>query len=316
MAEERNTDPKMATSQPENNGDGRKVFLHNPEDTETHGVHFGVELHQEDGRFVFKDFLEGGLAYKTGFQSGDVLVSANSIDIDNVDLIQLLKELLDYKEFKHIIGVERKLDDGEKTKFIWKIFKIFPKDGVLDVAVLESLENESNEMPPALLFPSTPIYDFIRVSTATYNIYIGGDKGPPRYLTVRNRQLIFQDYNENSKFFQYSYTDPGRGPRGNVVAYSLYDSFRRDVQSSPATFKNLKGMTVLDFPKFMTGKYIPPNARFFYRLVSQGGFSLESMIAPGMYLGIGPGDKAILKRTPTSLLISLDEGACKQTTVE
>ncbi|XP_033634718.1 uncharacterized protein LOC117295996 isoform X2 [Asterias rubens] len=247
MAEERNTDPKMATSQPrENNGDGRKVFLHNLDDTETYGVHFGVNLHQKDGRFVFKDFLEGGMAYKTGFRSGDVLVSANSIDIDNVDLMQLLKELLDYKEFNYIIGVERKLDDGENTKFIWKIFKIFPKDSVLDVAVLETLENDSNEMPHAMLFPSTPIYDFIRASTDTYNIYIGGDKGPPRYLTVRNRQLIFQNYNENSKFFQYSYTDPGTGTCGNVVAYSLDDSFRRDVQSSPATFKNLKRMTVLE----------------------------------------------------------------------
>ncbi|XP_033634719.1 uncharacterized protein LOC117295996 isoform X3 [Asterias rubens] len=247
MAEERNTDPKMATSQPrENNGDGRKVFLHNLDDTETYGVHFGVNLHQKDGRFVFKDFLEGGMAYKTGFRSGDVLVSANSIDIDNVDLMQLLKELLDYKEFNYIIGVERKLDDGENTKFIWKIFKIFPK----------------------------------------------------------------------GKFFQYSYTDPGTGTCGNVVAYSLDDSFRRDVQSSPATFKNLKRMTVLDFPKYMTGKHIPPNARFFYKLVSQGGFSLQSMIAPGMYLGIGPDDEAILKRTPTSLLISRDGGACKQNTVE
>ena len=33
------------------------------------------------------------------------------------------------------------------------------------------------------------------------------------------------------KFFQYSYTDPGTGTCGNVVAYSLDDSFRRDVVS-------------------------------------------------------------------------------------
>ena len=56
-------------NQQENISDeGRKVFLHNPDDKETDGVYFGVNLQQQDGRFVFKDFQEGGLAYKTGFR--------------------------------------------------------------------------------------------------------------------------------------------------------------------------------------------------------------------------------------------------------
>ncbi|XP_071792998.1 uncharacterized protein [Asterias amurensis] len=313
LAEEGNTDnqrPEMATNHLENNGDGRKVFLHNPEDTETYGVHFEVNLHQEDGRFVFKDFLEGGLAYKTGFRSGDVLVSANSIDIDNVDLMQLLKELHDYEEFKHIIGVERKLDDG-KTTFIWVIFKITTKDGVLDVAVLETLENDRNEMPAVMLFPSTTLYDFIRVSTEPYNIYIEEDQAPVKYLTITgNKQLVFQEYNDSSKFFQYTYADPSKHPtEGAVVAYSLYDSFKECVKSSPATAKSSKlDTTVMNFPEYMTKDNIPPNPRFWYAFIYGGGISLQSMIAPGMYLGIGPGDKAILKTTKTSLRITKDFG--------
>ncbi|XP_071797435.1 uncharacterized protein [Asterias amurensis] len=203
-AEEGNTEnqrAEMATNHPENISDeGRKVFLHNPDDKETDGVYFGVNLQQQDGRFVFKDFQEGGLAYKTGFRSGDMLVSANSIDIGKVDLMQLLKKLLDYKEFNYFIGIKRKLDDGTNT-FIWKIFKITTKDGVPEVAVLETLENDTDLMPDTSFTPSTPTYDFIRVTDQTFNIYIEDDQAPTKYLTITgNKQLVFQDYDESSDF--------------------------------------------------------------------------------------------------------------------
>ncbi|XP_033634398.1 uncharacterized protein LOC117295764 [Asterias rubens] len=308
----------MATNHPENISDeGRKVFLHNPDDKETDGVYFGVNLQQQDGRFVFKDFVKGRLAYKTGFRSGDMLVSANSIDIGKVDLMQLLKELLDYKEFNYIIGIERKLDDGTNT-FIWKIFKITTKDGVPDVAVLETLENDTDLMPDASFTPSTPTYDFIRVTGQSYNIYIEDGQAPTKYLTINgNKQLVFQDYNESSKFFRYSYTDPAVDPKkGAVMALSLYDSWQQGVSSSPATSKNLKDTKVLQFPQYMTGNNIPPDAHFWYTLIVKGAFTMQSMIAPGKYLGIGSGDKAILTTTATTLLISQDEGVAKPKPVE
>ncbi|XP_071797412.1 uncharacterized protein [Asterias amurensis] len=319
-AEEGNTEnqrAEMATNHPENISDeGRKVFLHNPDDKETDGVYFGVNLQQQDGRFVFKDFQEGGLAYKTGFRSGDMLVSANSIDIGKVDLMQLLKKLLDYKEFNYFIGIKRKLDDGTNT-FIWKIFKITTKDGVPEVAVLETLENDTDLMPDTSFTPSTPTYDFIRVTDQTFNIYIEDDQAPTKYLTITgNKQLVFQDYDESSKFFRYSYTDPADPKKGAVTALSLYDSWQQGVSSSPATSENRKDTKVLKFPQYMTGNNIPPDARFWYTLVTKRGFSMQSMIAPGKYLGIGSGDKAILTTTATPLLISHDEGVAKQKPVE
>ena len=82
--------------------------------------------------------------------------------------------------------------------FAW-CFILF-SDGVLEVAVLETLENDRNEMQPAMLFPSTPVYDFISVATEPYNIYIEEEKAPAKYLTITgNKQLVFQEYSESSK---------------------------------------------------------------------------------------------------------------------
>ncbi len=317
MAEEGKTDnqrTQRAANQPGNDGDGQlKVFLNNPKDPET-GVDFGVNLEKKDGRFVFEAAREDGLAYKTGYRSGDVVIMAYEIDIDNVDLKYLLKELRHYSYYNYLLGVERMLDDGEKT-FIWIIFKITTKDGVPGVTVLETLENDKNVIPDARLFPSTPTYDFLSVTRKTYNIYIELDTQPSKYLSINeDKQLVFQDFNKNSKFFRYNYSDPNKS-KGAVVAYSLYSSFHEGEESSPATSNDKKTTTVLDFPQYMTGKGIKPDARFWYILLSGGAFTLQSMTAPGMYLGCDSDNKAILSNTETNLQISLDEGACESVSV-
>ena len=73
-------------------------------------------------------------------------------------------------------------------------------------------------MPDASFTPSTPTYDFIRVTGQPYNIYIEDGQAPTKYLTITgNKQLVFQDYDESSKFSarvrHHALTSSGRHKR-------------------------------------------------------------------------------------------------------
>ncbi|XP_038067653.1 uncharacterized protein LOC119737400 isoform X1 [Patiria miniata] len=284
---------------------GGPMFLPNFKAVGGKLVDFDADLNDIDGQYVLQNVAKDGLAYSAGFRTGDKLFQINGTNIEGFGIefiLDLLRTFHGYQVPQLMLAVERKPEiAGEPSLFIWVIFKVVWQDGIPKIEVIQTLENDTDEMPFIVLGPS---FAWRGPPVVAYDIYIDGKQ--QLYLSIQKDKVVFTTYSKQSIFHGYSYY--GGQPRsGNVLAYSLQPLKPNKKQPESTTPVGTAGNTVsaMDFPKYMLNKKdIPTDPRFWYQKHYQNGFSLESVVAKGMYLAMAPNGEAMLSTKQTELKVN------------
>ncbi|XP_022102420.1 uncharacterized protein LOC110985596 [Acanthaster planci] len=269
-------------------------------------VDFNADLNDIDGRYVFQNVTENGLAYAAGFRNGDVLFGINGTTIEGRGIeyvLDLLRTNHGYQVPQLLLAVQRNSEiAGEFPEFIWVIFKVVFQLGGPTVEVIQTLVNDTAKMPFIDVGPS---FSWLGPPVDKVDIYIGGD--PPLYLSVADDKMVFAKYGPSSAFYMYKYVG-GKAAEGNVVAYSLQSLKPPDLQpkrNTPARSAE-NTVEVLDFPSWMIdSKDIKEASRLWYEKIYETGFSLESAQAEGMYLGMSETGGAMLSKEKTELKVNI-----------
>ncbi|XP_022102419.1 uncharacterized protein LOC110985595 isoform X2 [Acanthaster planci] len=267
-------------------------------------VDFNADLNDIDGCYVFQNIIENGLAFAVGVRNGDILFGINGTNIEGRGIeyvLDLLRTNHGYQVPQLLLAVQRNSKiAGEPPRFIWVIFKTVFQVGDPTVEVIQTLETDTTNMP---FFVIQPTFSWLGPPVDPVNVYTEGEH--PLYLCVKDDKIAFANYSPNSALFLYKYSGGNPG-KGNAVAYSLQSLTTPPLEHSTPAGTTEDTLKALNFPSYMTGgKGIPKDPRLWYNKTYKSAFSLESVMAEGMYLGMGETGEAMLSKKKTEMKVNI-----------